>query len=702
MRRHFRALPLLIGAGLPLAPAPARAEAGTELPVTAEAPAPARPDAAQRQVFVPADFARFAPRNAWDILTRVPGFSIRESDTQRGLGQATGNVLFNGARPSNKSDDLYTQLNRIPAANVERIEILDGATLDIPGLSGQVADVVYKADGFSGQFSWVGRMRAHYADALYTFGDISVSGRSGAVEFELGLNNADAGRSAAGGPTLIRDAAGLIIERRRDEWTSNYDAPKLTGRLTLDGPGSSVGHLAGHVQRSWDHYRETSLRTGSPDLADRRRRIRENNDTRNWEISGDYEFALGPGRLKLIGLTNARHEPYRQEVIDRPIDGSAASGDRFTQTSDLAETIARGEYGWTMLGGDWQLSGEAAFNTLDSVATLAEFDPVRAAFVSVDFPDGTGGVREDRYEAMLSFGRPISKTLSLQITAGAEHSTISQTGLGGATRSFFRPKGTVSLAWKPAKDFDLSVKLQRRVLQLEFYDFLASVSLNDNNQNASNADLRPQQDWSIEAEANKRLGRWGSTKLILTYRDVEDRVDIIPVAGGGEAVGNIAKARAAAFDWYATLELAPLGWKGARLDTHVLLQDSSLRDPFTGQKRNWNGFSDRLVELNLRHDIPGGDWAWGSGLYHEHIQPGYRSNQQDRVWEGPMWIDAFVENKDILGLTVRAAVNNIANARSRRERVVYTGMRGASPIAFRESRDRLIGPIFILSIKGTF
>ena len=51
---------------------------------------------------------------------------------------------------------------------------------------------------------------------------------------------------------------------------------------------------------------------------------------------------------------------------------------------------------------------------------------------------------------------------------------------------------------------------------------------------------------------------------------------------------------------------------------------------------------------------------------------------------------------------MRAGINNIFNGRSYRDRVVFTGLRGASPIAFIEDRDRLIGPIFSYSVKGTF
>src|SRR5690349_20081570 len=203
------------------------------------------------RTYVPADFTQFAPANALDMLNRVPGFGIKEEDSDRGLGQATGNVVINGQRISGKSNDVVTELSRIPAANVERIEIVDGATLDIPGLSGQVANIVYQSSSLSGQFAWTGETRAHYADPLFTRGSVSISGRSGALEDEAGIDNSGAGRSAAGGPTLIRGGSGAIIETRSDEWTSNYDAPKVSGKLTWTGAGGSVAHGHADYQRTY-------------------------------------------------------------------------------------------------------------------------------------------------------------------------------------------------------------------------------------------------------------------------------------------------------------------------------------------------------------------------------------------------------------------------------------------------------------------
>ena len=268
------------------------------------------------------------------------------------------------------------------------------------------------------------------------------------------------------------------------------------------------------------------------------------------------------------------------------------------------------------------------------------------------------------------------------------------------SRSFFRPKGSLSLAWAASPTLDVAFKARRRVLQLDFYDFLGRAFLNDGNENASNFDLRPQQDWSYDLEISKKLGAWGSTKLYFIYRDVVDRVDVIPVGDDGEAVGNIDKAKAGAVQWTSTINLDPTGLKGVKLESDILFQKSSLRDPFTGEKRQWSSFTDTVIEASIRHDIPGTNLAWGSGIEYSHNQPSYRRNQVDKLWEGPIWLNVYAEHKDVTGLTVRAEVWNIANARSRRERTVYEGLRGSSQVASFEDRDRLIGPIFAFSVKG--
>ncbi|HEV3485609.1 MAG TPA: Plug domain-containing protein, partial [Vicinamibacterales bacterium] len=232
----------------------------------AQTPAPASEG---NRTYTPADFAQFAPRTALDMLNRVPGFTIKYEDQERGLGEATGNVVINGQRLSGKSNDVVTELGRIPAANVERIEIVDGATLDIPGLSGQVANVIVKSTGIKGQWAYRPEFRSYYTDPLFTRFEVSVSGTQGPVQYTLGLDNRG-NRSGAGGPTWVFDSAGTMIEERDEQWRGNADQPRISGRFVLDGPGTSTGNLNLSYGRLFFDYLEEGTRNGIAGARERR------------------------------------------------------------------------------------------------------------------------------------------------------------------------------------------------------------------------------------------------------------------------------------------------------------------------------------------------------------------------------------------------------------------------------------------------
>jgi hypothetical protein len=151
-----------------------------------------------------------------------------------------------------------------------------------------------------------------------------------------------------------------------------------------------------------------------------------------------------------------------------------------------------------------------------------------------------------------------------------------------------------------------------------------------------------------------------------------------------------------------TFQLDPLGVKGAKINLRALAQLSRVADPLTGERRDFSGFTDRIVELSYRHDVPDTDWAYGGAAEYVHVTKAFRLNEVGRQFEGPVFANLFVEHKDLLGFTVRATAGNLLNARSRWDRVVYAGRRNRAPIDFVETRNRLIGPIFSFSIRGTF
>ena len=657
----------------------------------------------QGQVYEPGYFAQFSPRTALDMIEQIPGFQLSGGgggNNARGLGQASDNVLVNGERLSSKSDSARDQLKRIPANDVLRIEIVDGTSLDVPGLSGQVANVVVDLQGISGSFSWKARVRTTEVDPEWYGGEISVAGTTGDLTFTVALQNENS-RSGAQGPTLITDASGTLLQAEDTVSVTAFDKPTLTANLGYDFGNSVNGTLNLRYARSYFRRKEDEAING-PLLPSNLRAIRTIEDGYEYEISGDLTFPLGAGTLKLIGVERYDSEDFGQSVVATFDDATLIPvGDRFTRLDGIGERIGRLEYSFPLAGADWQLAGEAAFNRLDRVSGLFELDG-SGAFAELDFPDGTGGVTEDRYDISASVSTPITDWLSFQATAGYEFSKIRQTGSAANDRSFARPKGSASLAWTNGGGLDVTLTMQRSVGQLSFGDFLARVFLDNDNANAGNNELVPSQTWEAQIEINKSLGEWGSTTFMYDQRWIEDYVDVIPFAGGGEGNGNIPAARRTEMEWTTTLKLEPIGWNGAQLNIRLEYEEGELRDPLTGQLRDFSRGRDREAEIDLRHDIPGTDFAYGGRLRYERDRPYFRLEEIGREQSGPSFISAFIEHKDLLGTNARLTVGNLIGGRATFTRTVYDGPRTTAPVLFFEDQDRRIGPIIRLDVSGNF
>ena len=232
-----------------------------------------------------------------------------------------------------------------------------------------------------------------------------------------------------------------------------------------------------------------------------------------YDVNADYEFKLGPGRLKLIGLRHLDHEPLIETQIDSFSDGSPSTGTMFTRDSHIGETIGRAEYGWKTGKNDWQVTFERAYNSLDQKGGLFDARSQRRSSSRSTSPRAPATSPRSATKRMTTLSRPLLEHFDLQVAAGGEISRLDRVDDDQDARSFLRPKGSINLGWRPAKDWDASLKLRRRVGQISFYDFLAQPKLSDDRENAGNPDLVPPQSWEFETEIGHELGKWGKTRL---------------------------------------------------------------------------------------------------------------------------------------------------------------------------------------------
>ena len=279
-------------------------------------------------------------------------------------------------------------------------------------------------------------------------------------------------------------------------------------------------------------------------------------------------------------------------------------------------------------------------------------------------------------------------------------SELSQSGDSANVRTFTRPKGFASLSWQADPSLKLVTRLEREVGQLDFFDFVSSVNLNAGNGQNGNPEIVPEQSWVLSLQAEKDYGDWGAATLEIFYADIEDIVDRVPI-GTGDGPGNLDSAWRAGTEMDATLKLGRLGFRGAELSFEGEYYESELPDPLTGEMRPINDSSKYWMMVELRHDIPATDWAWGVGFERWERNPYYRLSETGQEAASPGFGFAYVEHKNLWGMTGQATFGNFANQNDEFRRQFYDTNRTGNIIRV-ERRARDFGPILTVQLEGTF
>lgn len=650
-----------------------------------------------KRIYEVGQFARFSPQTAADVVAQIPGFSVTNVSNDRGLGEASQNVLINGQRITGKGNDANAVLRRIPVNTIRRLEIMDGAMLDISGLSGHVLNVVTEQRGVQGNFAWRPRIRDEVPAHWYP-GEVNVSGKSSIGDFSLGLRW-DGFRGGGWGTELeTHPGSGVSYLRHYPASRFANDIPKLSVTFNRKSGGGSIWNFNGSVDHMDFRRNVTTLYQvpGQPATTEWNQ-----GEDKKWhtEFGTDYEFALGSGRLKLIGFYTNREGPSFNEQTTL-VDGAAVpGGSRFSRDSTEGERVLRGEYRWKALGGDWTVSAETAYNFIDATGALDARD-AGGAYQPVALVGASSRVEEKRGESILSFSRPLKDGLSLQLSGGYEYSQLRQDGSAGQTRSFWRPKGAASLAWNPASQWEMNLKLQRKVGQLNFFDFLASVDVINNNANGSNPELVPPQSWVLQLETIRNLGSHGKIRLNMEAEDVSDLVTQLPISATAEAPGNLAKARRFQLTLDTSLLLDDIGIPGGKLDTFLTWRSTRMRDPLFGTYRQWNG-NRSYWNVDFRQDVPNTRWAWGLFTEMQSRNDFYRLDYEEHFRGTRPFGMLFLEHKDAWGLKLRAAIGNLYNSKDHTESAKYLARRDG-PVDYARDFTLTWHPFIMLTVSGTF
>jgi outer membrane receptor for ferrienterochelin and colicin len=644
--------------------------------------------------YEPDYFAVFSPRTALDMVERVPGFALDEGEERRGFLSAAGNVLIDGAAPAVKSEDLADILERIPASDVVRIELIRGQGASASSAQAVRVNVVRSPSAGAGV--WEVSFERAEDGRVSPAGQVSWSGRRGAVEYglsaafeethvpfdgvELNFDETDA--------LDQRDIERITEDEREGRLSAEVTTPFANGVLGLNLTLSSEDGRERHDVGSF-----TAL--GADDGAERvgARELEEIG-----ELGAAYTRIFGPWESEVAALITRRRLAEDEESEDFEAGGVFDEAEREIRDVESGETILRGA-AERDFGENTQiaLGAEAALNTLDQRLQLTEDNgsgPVLAAV-----PGANVSIEEWRGEAYATLGWRAGQW-RLEASAAVETSRLTQSGdLSNETELTY---------WKPSlqavrpigEDDQLRLRIYRDVGQLDFEDFAASAELSGGDVFAGNENLRPETSWRFEAAGDWRFEE-GALEVTLFYWRIEDALDFIPVGTTPEvfdARGNIGGAQL--WGLRTAFELPVPILENARLRVEGTWQDSAATDPLTGETRPQSELQESFMSAEFRHDLRALDLAWGVDYEREQLAPEFRF---DRITDesDAHELEVWVETTRFDGLKLRVFAANLGDPRETRDRRSFDPDRNGL-LEGSERRRRELGKVFGIELQGAF
>lgn len=632
-------------------------------------------------------FADARPATAYDMITRLPGFSLDNSTTLvRGFAGSAGNILVNGARPTAKNDDLFTILGRIPAASVERIELIRGGApgIDMQGQS-VVANIIRKQEdtnqtivnanlGFLGSGQWV------------PYGGIEYHGQSGAWRYEASLTRVtQVWNDGPGNGYRIVTAPGQAPV---------YDRAVLTG-IIRTGWAAHGGLVAPLFGGEWDNnftLQTTDFPGGTRYYGGGGSRFDSITREKTAEFGSHWQGNLGAVNLETLIL---------QRLGDRDDSNTSAavgSSAIFLASKDTGETIGRitARYSFSPEL-SLEAGGEGVYNFLEGSSSFVSNG------TAVILPNANLSVNEKRGEAFGTATWKIMPSLTLEAGMRAEFSEISSTGDTVNTRDFFYPKPRLLLSWSPDDQSQIRLRAERVLGQLNFSDFVASSNLSGYGVAAGNADLRPEQRWQFEAAFERRF--WDRGALVFSYlhEEITDLQDFIPVGNGLDAPGNVPYATSEKLAITGLVPLDFLGLEKAQFKPNLYWTMSDLVDPVTGEHRRISNQRNINSYYEITQDIDSLKSTWGINWGTSFARTTWRISQISRVAiHNSPFLNAFWSYKPTPDWKITFSAENFTPYRLQLDQFNYPGPRNLGGQPTVQNVYIRTQPRFYIQVRKTF
>ena len=677
-------------------------------------------------------FERYEPFSVADMLDRIPGINVArqqgptsggpgpggsQGSDRRGLGLGGDQVLINSRRIAGKENEGNSQLSRIPANQVERIEIIRGTSVDLDVRGGtQIINIVLLEAESRSSIAYEVNLDHHHDGELKPGAKLSLSGQQGAFDYLLSAESEPRWEYRVGNEVSLL-ADGSLNEIIRYNKTRDAQPLVVSTNLGYLFATSDIIHFNAQYENSDTPQRDnraifdyqstpTSLALESDDI---------NLDANFWEIGGDYEHTLSNGnRWKSLFIVNRRKsDRLRNRFLANPTDGT---NDLFLSSfSRYQERILRSSYSMNLVSNqDLEFGLERAQTILDStlkLGLLTATGPVSKAFGGLTpITNSDATVEEIRYEAFAIHNWQINGRMSLESTLIFEESEIKQSGDVSKKRKFDFVRPKLDYRFDITPSLQLRATVEKDVAQLSFNDFTANTNEMDDDQNsiAGNPDLRQEQSWRYDLNLEYRFRDDGGViNTNVFYHDLEDVIDKVDVSTPTalqSANGNIGDGERYGMNLDGSLRLSMFDLPQVLVTSRVAVEDGNVTDPFRGYDRRLRRQGRGSYRYGFRHDMISRDINYGinvnGSFYGDTL---VYDIDKIESYDGDDFIMAFLEIKGWGGLTYRLEVTSVHEQERCRIRERYVGGTIATGVMNEiEESCSHSGEKYAIKMRGTF
>lgn len=667
---------------------PAGAEPGTtlkEVVVTASSEADAERQAAvtQKTVIDRKEIEALGGLTVGEVIRKLPGIEAGAhsgdggpSANARGMGRDAVQFLVDGERPSANARYALTTVGRLPSGELERVEILRGASAEHGGGAPVTVNLIMRKarPTTSTSIRAAAGLRGDEPNGQFT---ASLGGGDKAFSWILPISINHHGMPLEKTTSRQQASGGTRNLWQEEKESSPYQldefivSPRLTWR---DGDGSlslwpSLYHNRG--ERSGETTRSAYANpvVGSGLAADGSRREREESQLTIARLRAEGERKTGFGKLSgRVAVMGARREQDTERTW------SDAVGNRTTgrEAIDRDERELSSALRLDRPAGDGLLSAgiEQSWHRRE--------ESQRATGASIY--GGDFDARAKQWTAWLQHEWPLAKALTLTYGLRGEHVALEA---AGRTRSASQLAPSLAGRYELAPDLILrsSFGAGLKTPKLEEISGLTVRGAGYNSpleaDRGGNAALRAERNLNWELALDKHLpneaGTLGANVYVRRTEDFIERRTTLEGSRWVDRPSNEGTARHWGLELDARLKGEAFGWKGAAIRSHLTLPQARVDDERLGITRD-------------ARDLPRYQWSLGvdQALPWWQATAGFQLNQYGRTQtdipgelasqqKARTLLDLYVARRLTPQLNLRLEAQNVLGTDTRRTANAWSG-----------------------------